>query len=79
MILTLPHALGGRLNGAVFNYEVKLKAELKKRLGTHRCLQTCFTKARLAIEYDSFTHHSSRRNRGEMPYDRRFSGGRVLK
>lgn len=66
MILTLPHALGGYgLNGAVFNYEVKLKAELKKRLGTHRCFADLFyEKARLAIEYDSFTHHSSPTEQG---------------
>jgi len=66
MVLTLPHALGGYgLDGAVFNYEVKLRDELKKRLGMSRCFADLYYEnARLAIEYDSFTHHSSPTEQG---------------
>lgn len=67
MILTLPNALGGYgLNGAVFNYEIKLKTEVRKRLGQHRCFTDLYYKrANLAIEYDSFAYHNKPSERGK--------------
>ena len=67
MILTLPHALGGyALNGAVFNYEIKLKDEAGKRLGQKRCFTDLYYKAaKLAVEYESFAFHSSPLEQGK--------------
>ena len=61
MILTLPCALGGYgLGGAIFNYEIQLKREARMRLGQNRCYTDLYYKrAKLAVEYDSFAHHSS--------------------
>jgi hypothetical protein len=66
MILALPHALGGYgLEGAVFNYEVRLGSDVRKRLGVNRFFADLYYKqAKLAIEYDSFTHHSSPTEQG---------------
>lgn len=61
MFLTLPNSLGGSgLEGAVFNHEIILDDEAGKRLGQKRCFVDIYYKAaKLAIEYDSFTFHSS--------------------
>ncbi len=67
MLLTLPHALGGYgLGGAVFNHEIKLKGEAVTRLGQKRCFTDLYYKqARLAVEYESFTFHSSPSEQGK--------------
>lgn len=67
MILTLPYALGGyRLNGAVFNYEIKLKDEARIRLGQNRCfLDLYYRQAKLAVEYESFAFHNSPTEQGK--------------
>ena len=61
MILTLPHNLGGyKLDGVVFNHEFKLNDEGGKFLGINRCfIDLYYKKAKVAVEYDSFTFHSS--------------------
>lgn len=61
MILTLPHTLGGYgLDGAVFNYEIKLKNEAGKHLVQKHCFTDLYYKpAKLAVEYESFAYHSS--------------------
>jgi hypothetical protein len=67
MILTLPHALGGYgLGGAVFNHEIKLKSESQILLGQGRCFTDLYyRKVRLAVEYESFTYHSSPSEQGK--------------
>lgn len=67
MILTLPYTLGGYgLDGAVFNYEIELQCEGKKRLGQNHCFADLYYKqAKLAVEYDSFTHHNSPLEQGK--------------
>ncbi len=67
MVLTLPHALGGYgLDGAVFNYEIKLKDEAGKRLGQKRCFTDLYYKqAKLAVEYESFAFHNSPLKQGK--------------
>jgi len=67
MILTLPHALGGYgLDGAVFNHEIKLKDKAGKRLGQKRCFTDLYYKSvKLAVEYESFTFHSSPSEQGK--------------
>ncbi|MDD4730144.1 MAG: hypothetical protein PHN55_15510 [Dysgonamonadaceae bacterium] len=67
MILTLPHALGGYgLDGAVFNYEIRLNDEAAKRLGQKRCFADLYyKKARLAVEYESFAFHNSPTEQGK--------------
>ena len=67
MILTLPHTLGGYgLDGAVFNYEIKLADEASKRLGRKRCFTDLYYRsARLAIEYESFAFHNSPSEQGK--------------
>jgi hypothetical protein len=67
MILTLPHALGGYgLNGAVFNHEIKLNREAGTHLGQSSCFADLYYKqAKLAVEYDSFTYHSSPSEQGK--------------
>lgn len=61
MILTLPHALGGYgLNSAVFNHEISLKSEARAHLKQNYCyVDLYYKRAKLAVEYESFTHHSS--------------------
>ena len=67
MILTLPHILGGYgLGGAVFNHEIKLKADACKRLGQKRCFADLYYKSvKLAVEYESFAFHSSPAEQGK--------------
>lgn len=67
MILTLPHSLGGYgLKGAVFNYEIKLKNEARKRLGQNRCFTDLYYRqAKLAVEYESFAYHNSPLDQGK--------------
>ncbi|MFA5635787.1 MAG: hypothetical protein WC977_07760 [Anaerovoracaceae bacterium] len=67
MILTLPHSLGGYgLDGAVFNYEIKLKDEAGERLGQKRCFTDLYYKSsKLAIEYESFAFHNSPSTQGK--------------
>lgn len=67
MILTLPHALGGYgLCGAVFNHEITLKNKAETRLGQSRCFTDLYYRqAKLAVEYESFTHHSSPSEQGK--------------
>lgn len=61
MILTLPHLQGGfGLHGARFNQEIPLDSKAKRQLGQNRCFVDLFyEKEKLAVEYDSFAHHSS--------------------
>lgn len=67
MMLTLPHALGGYgINGAVFNHEIKLINEAQAYLRKTRCFADLYyMQAKLAVEYDSFTHHSSPSEQGK--------------
>jgi len=67
MILTLPYSLGGYgLNGAVFNYGIKLNHEAKARLGQSRCFTDLYyEQAKLAVEYESFAHHNSPSEQGK--------------
>ncbi len=67
MIFTLPHFLGGYgLDGAVFNYEIKLKIEARIRLGQNRCFADMYYKqVRLAVEYESFAYHNSPSEQGK--------------
>lgn len=67
MILTLPHALGGYgLNGAIFNYGIKLNQEARARLGQSRCFTDMYYKqAKLAVEYESFAYHNSPLEQGK--------------
>lgn len=67
MILTLPHFWGGYgLNDAVFNYELPLKCEARLRLGQSRCFTDLYyRKAKVAVEYESFTFHSSPSEQGK--------------
>jgi very-short-patch-repair endonuclease len=59
MVFTLPHSLGGYgLRGAVFNHEIPLDAEQRRRLRQKRCYADLYYRAaRVAVEYDSFRHH----------------------
>lgn len=61
MLLTLPHSLGGfGLSGAVFNYGINLGKKGIGHLGQKRCYVDLFYEAKnLAVEYESFTFHSS--------------------
>lgn len=67
MILGLPHTLGGYgLNGAVFNHEIKLKSEVRIRLGQSRCFTDLYYKqAKLVVEYESFAYHNSPSEQGK--------------
>lgn len=67
MILGLPNALGGYgLHGAVFNHEISLKGEAKIRLGQNRCfIDLYYKRAKLGVEYDSFTYHNSPAEHGK--------------
>lgn len=66
MILTLPNCLGGfGLAGAVFNHEIELGEKGVDRLGQKRCYADLFYKSDdLAVEYDSFSFHSSPMEQG---------------
>ncbi len=67
MILTLPNALGGYgLNGGVFNQEIRLNDEARKRLGQKCCFADLYYKsAKLAVEYESFAFHSRPAEQGK--------------
>jgi very-short-patch-repair endonuclease len=67
MILTLPYTLGGYgLDGAIFNHEIKLKAEAAKRLGLKRCFTDLYYKSvKVAVEYESFVFHNSPSEQGK--------------
>lgn len=67
MILTLPNNLGGYgLNGAVFSYKFRLNDEERARLSQNRCIVDMYYKhAKVAVEYESFTHHSSPAEQGK--------------
>ena len=60
MILGLPYALGGYgLSGAVFNHEIKLNDNAKKRLKQDRCFVDLFFKhKKVGVEYESYAFHS---------------------
>jgi very-short-patch-repair endonuclease len=66
MILTLPHALGGYgLGGAIFNREIALDRQLGRRLSQKRFfVDIYYEKPKLAIEYQSLTHHSTATEQG---------------
>ena len=66
MILTLPCCLGGYgLSGAEFNHEIELKDDARCRLGQYRCFVDFYYRtARLAVEYQSFAHHSNPTEQG---------------
>jgi len=67
MILSLPHSLGGYgLNGAIFNYEILVKSKKKVCLGQVRYFTDLYyKKVKLAVEYDSFTYHTSPSEQGK--------------
>jgi hypothetical protein len=67
MIMGLPHTLGGYgLNGAVFNYEIRLKDEAQCHLGQNRCfVDLYYKKARLAVEFESLAYHNSPSEQGK--------------
>ncbi len=67
MILALPCDLGGYgLDGAVFGYKFRLNVEEKRRLNQNRCFVDMYYKlAKVAVEYESFTHHSSPAEQGK--------------
>ncbi|MDR1815944.1 MAG: endonuclease domain-containing protein [Clostridiales Family XIII bacterium] len=67
MMLTLPHAYGGfGLGDARFNHEIVLGADAQRRLGQKRCFADLyFSGAKLAVEYDSFQHHSTPAEQGK--------------
>jgi len=67
MILRLPHVLGGYgLSGVVFNHEIKLDGQARKRLGQSRCFVDLYYKqAKLAVEYESFAYHNSPSEQGK--------------
>ncbi len=67
MIFTLPHALGGYgLKGAVFNHEIRLKDGMKAHLGQNCCfVDLYYIKAKVAVEYDSFTFHKRPSEQGK--------------
>ncbi len=67
MILSLPHILGGYgLNGAVFNHEIRLKDDAQDQLEQNCCfVDIYYKKAKLAVEYESFTHHSRPSEQGK--------------
>ncbi len=68
MILALPNALGGYgLNGAVFNYEIRLKSEARVRLGQNRCFVDLYYKqAKLAVNMKALRITTARQSRAEM-------------
>lgn len=61
MIMTLPYSYGGfGLGGAEFNYEILLNLKSRRILKQNRCFADLYYKeSRLAVEYDSFKHHST--------------------
>jgi hypothetical protein len=66
MMLTLPSALGGYgLSGAVFNHEIPLAAEGRRRLGQQRCFADIYyKKAKVAVEYQSLANHATATEQG---------------
>lgn len=60
MILGLPHALGGYgLSGAVFNHEIRLDSDARKRLRQERCFVDLYYKhKKVGVEYESYAFHS---------------------
>lgn len=66
MLLSLPHTLGGYgLDGAVFNYKIKLVNKWAQTLGQNHCfVDLYYNSAKLAVEYDSFTYHNSPTEQG---------------
>ncbi len=67
MILTLPHALGGYgLDGAVFNYEIRIKGRTQPHLRQRCCFADLYYKqAKIAVEYESFAYHSRPSEQGK--------------
>jgi len=67
MLLTLPHTYGGYgLNGAVFNHEIPLRANAEQHLRNKRFfVDLYYKKTKLAVEYDSLTHHSKPAEQGK--------------
>ncbi|MDR1778737.1 MAG: endonuclease domain-containing protein [Clostridiales Family XIII bacterium] len=67
MLLTLPQVHGGYgLKGACFNHEIPLTPTAQRRLGQRRCfVDLYYPAARLAVEYDSFKHHSTPAEQGK--------------
>lgn len=67
MILTLPHSLGGYgLSGASFNHEILLDEKANRQLSKKRCFADLYyDEAKLAVEYDSFAHHSRPSEQGK--------------
>lgn len=59
MILALPNNLGGYgLDGVVFSYRFRLSEEERARLKQNHCIVDMYYKqAKIAVEYESFTHH----------------------
>lgn len=67
MLLTLPHSYGGfGFKNVKMNYEILLNAEARKILNQSRCfVDFYFPEAKLAIEYDSLTHHGDATSQGK--------------
>lgn len=61
MILTMPNYLGGyALKGACFNHSITLMEDAGKRLNQRRFfLDIYYKKNKIAVEYDSYAHHSN--------------------
>lgn len=59
MMLTLPNYYGGYgLRGAILNHEIFLEEKGRRQLKQKRCFVDMFyKKAKIAVEYDSFTYH----------------------
>ena len=67
MILSLPNNYGGfGLNGILLNYEIQLKEKERKYFRQKRCFVDFYYKnERIAVEYDSFTHHNTAHAQGK--------------
>lgn len=67
MLLTLPHSFGGfGFKGITMNHEVTLNEEARKVLGQKRCFVDYYLPdKKLAIEYDSITHHGDATTQGK--------------
>ena len=67
MILSLPNKYGGfGLNGVSLNYEILLKKKEREYFKQKRCFVDFYYKEeRLAVEYDSFTHHNTAHAQGK--------------
>lgn len=66
MMLSLPHSFGRLgLTGAVLNKGIKLKPKVSQYLNQNRCfLDLYYKKSKIAVEYNSFTHHNSASQQG---------------